>query len=120
MIGGGGVTVKTTGLVAIPLTVTMTFPVVAPVGTGAVMVVALQFVGVAATPLNVTVLGPCVAPKPVPVIVTGAPTAPDEGLRLVTLIGGGPVMVNTTPLLKVPGPLTTTSPVEAPDGTGTT
>jgi len=83
------------------------------------MLVELQVVGVASVPLKLTVLGPCVAPKPVPVIVTEVPTTPDEGLRLVTLIGGGPVMVNTTPLLKVPGPLTTTLPVEAPDGTGT-
>ena len=45
---------------------------VAPVGTDAMMLVALQLVGVAGIPLNVTVLVPCVAPKFVPVIVTGA------------------------------------------------
>ena len=56
---------------------------VAPAGTGAVMLVALQLVGVAAVPLKVTVLVPCVAPKFVPVMVTGAATAPAFGLRLV-------------------------------------
>jgi len=51
-----GSTVKLTPLLATPPTVTATFPVVAPVGTGATMLVALQPVGVAATPLNFTVL----------------------------------------------------------------
>jgi hypothetical protein len=70
--------VKLTPLLATPPTVTTTFPVVAPVGTGTAMLVALQLVGVpAAVPLNVTVLVPCVIPKFVPVIVTGVPTAPD-------------------------------------------
>src|SRR5256885_11850821 len=46
------VTVKLTPLLATPPTVTITLPVVAPVGTGATMLVALQLVGVAATPLN--------------------------------------------------------------------
>ena len=51
-------TVKLTPLLANPPTVTTTFPLVAPVGTGATMLVALQLVGVAATPLNFTVLVP--------------------------------------------------------------
>ena len=45
-------TVKLTPLLATPPTVTTTFPVVAPAGTGATMLVALQLVGVAAVPLN--------------------------------------------------------------------
>ena len=57
-----------------PLTVTTTFPVVAPTGTGAVMLVALQVAGEAVVPLNVTVLPPWVAPKFAPVIVTVVPT----------------------------------------------
>ncbi len=60
------VTVKSMPLLAVPPTVTTTFPVVAPAGTGATMVVALQFAGVAAVPLKVTVLVPCDAPKFVP------------------------------------------------------
>ena len=68
------VTVKLTPLLATPPTVTNTFPVVAPAGTGTTMLVALQLViGVDEVPLNVTVLVPCVAPKFVPVIVTDAP-----------------------------------------------
>src|SRR5690348_13004354 len=55
---GGGVTVKGTLLLACPPTVTTTFPVVAPEGTGTVMLVSLQAVGVPAVPLNVTVLDP--------------------------------------------------------------
>src|SRR5258707_3720212 len=50
MLGAGTVTVKLTPLLAAPPTVTTTFPVVAPAGTVAAMLVALQLVGVAATP----------------------------------------------------------------------
>ena len=71
---------KLTPLLAAPPTVTTTFPVVAPLGTGTTMLVALQLVGVAAVPLNVTVLVPCVAPKFVPAIVTEVPTGPDVDL----------------------------------------
>jgi len=53
-----GVTVKFTPLLARALTLTTTFPVMAPTGTGTTMLVALQLVGVAAVPLNVTVLVP--------------------------------------------------------------
>ena len=52
------VTVKFTPLLATPLTVTTTLPVVAPVGTGTVILVALHAVGVPAVPLNMTVLAP--------------------------------------------------------------
>jgi hypothetical protein len=60
--------------------VTTTFPVAAPVGTGTVILPALQTVGTPAVPLNVTVLDPCVAPKFEPVIVTEVPTAPELGV----------------------------------------
>ena len=56
LIFGG--TVKETPLLACPLTVTTTLPVVAFAGTGTAMLVALQELGVAAVPLNVTVLVP--------------------------------------------------------------
>jgi hypothetical protein len=55
---GGTVTVKLTPLLACAPTVTTTLPVVAPAGTGTVMLVALQAVGVPVVPLNVTVLVP--------------------------------------------------------------
>jgi hypothetical protein len=64
---------------------TITFPVVAPVGTGTVILVADQLVGVATVPLNRTVLLPCVAPKLVPVIVTAVPTGPIVGVRFVNV-----------------------------------
>jgi len=58
MLGAVDVTEKEKPLLATPLTVTTTLPVVAPFGTGAAMLVALQLVGVAVRPLNVTVLVP--------------------------------------------------------------
>ena len=58
MLGLVAVTVKPTPLLVCPPTVTTTFPVVAPVGTGATMLVPLQLVGVATVPLNVTVFVP--------------------------------------------------------------
>jgi hypothetical protein len=45
-------------LLATPPTVTTTLPLVAPAGTGTVMLVADHALGVAAVPLNVTVLVP--------------------------------------------------------------
>jgi len=57
VIDGGTVTVKVMPLLARPPTVTTTGPLVAPLGTGTVMLVSLQLVGVASVPLNVTVPG---------------------------------------------------------------
>lgn len=53
---GAGVTVKTTPLLDTPPTFTSTLPVVAPDGTGAVILVSLQFEARVCTPLNVTKL----------------------------------------------------------------
>jgi hypothetical protein len=119
MLGPGTVTVKLTPLLATPPTVTTTFPVVAPAGTGTTMLVVLQLVGTAPTPLNATVLVPCIAPKFAPVIVTDAPTSPDAGFRLV-ILGAGTVTVKLTPLLATPPTVTTTFPVVAPAGTDAT
>jgi hypothetical protein len=118
MLGGGGVTVKLTPLLAWPPTVTTTLPVVAPAGTGTLMLVALQLVGVAVVPPNVTVLVPWLAPKFTPAIVTGVPTGPDAGFRLV-MLGAVEVTVKDTPLLATPLTVTITLPVVAPFGTGT-
>ena len=115
---GGVVTVKLMALLASPFTVTTTLPLVAPEGTGTRIVVAFQLVGAAAVPLNVTVLEPCAAPKFEPPIVTDVPTGPDAGLKLV--MAGGTSTVNAEPLLATPPTVTTTLPVVAPDGTGTT
>jgi hypothetical protein len=74
-----GATAKVTPLLACPLTVTTTTPVVAPEGTGTAMLVALQLVGVAAVPLKLTVLVPWVEPKLVPTTVMEVPTTPELG-----------------------------------------
>src|SRR5262249_59498455 len=101
-----------------PPKVPTSWPVVAPAGTGTATLVADHDVGVAVVPLNVTVLVPCVAPKVVPVIVTAVATGPLVGETLV--IVGGTVTVNETPLLTCPPAVTTTLPVDANAGTGTT
>src|SRR5260221_3686454 len=90
MFGAGVLTVKVTPLLAIPLTVTTTLPVVAPLGTATAMLVAFQFAGVPLVPLNVTVLGPCVEPKFVPVMVTPIPTNPELGLMLLMPVPPAP------------------------------
>src|ERR1700722_19206495 len=86
------VTVNAGPLLATPPTVTTTLPVVAPLGTGTIMLVAAQLVGVAVVPLNFTVLVPCVAPKFVPAIVTAVPT--DPRVRASDVIVGVVVTVN--------------------------
>jgi hypothetical protein len=118
VILGGGTTVKFTALLVWPATVTVTFPVVAPFGTGATMLVALQLDGEAIVPLKLIVLVPCVAPKFAPAIVTDVPTEPEAGDKLVMLGGGTTVKVR--PLLASPPTVTTTLPVVAPLGTGAT
>jgi hypothetical protein len=79
---GAASTVKLFPLLATPATVTTTFPVVAPTGTVATMLVALHVVTVAVVVLNLTVLVPWVDPNAVPAIVTEAPTAAEVGVRL--------------------------------------
>jgi hypothetical protein len=80
-------TVNVTALLATPLTVTTTGPVVAPDGTFTTICVSLQLVAVAAvTPLNLTVLAPSVAPKPDPLMVTDEPIEP-EGGEIVVISG---------------------------------
>jgi hypothetical protein len=110
-----GRTVKLKGVLETPPTVTTIPPVVAPTGTGAVMLPALHVVGVAAVPLKVNVLVPWVAPKDAPVMVTDVPTAAEAGETLV--IEGKTVKL--TPLLACPATVTRTFPVVAPEGTVT-
>src|SRR5207249_8968097 len=99
-VGVLSATVNSIGLLAKPFTVTTTLPVVAPGGTGTMMLVADHVVGVAATPLKVTVLVPFVAPNPVPAIVTAVAICPLVGERPVMV--GGTVTVNKVPLLARP------------------
>src|SRR5687767_14259652 len=95
MVGAGVLTVKVTPLLTWPPTVTTTGPVVAPLGTVAVMLVAVQFDVVACTPLKVTV--PLV-PKLPPAIVTLVPTGPELG-DTELMVGAGTVTVKLTLLL---------------------
>src|SRR5439155_6601003 len=81
-----------------PPTETTTGPVVAPAGTGALIVLAVQAVGVAMTPLNATLLLPRAVPKFVPAIVTAVPRLPDVG-EMLEMRGG---TVNVAPLLATP------------------
>src|SRR5882762_9143992 len=111
-------TVNSEPLLALPPTVTTTVPVVAPLGTGTTIDVALQLDGVALVPLKLTVLVPWVVPKFEPLIVTDVPTNPEDGES--PLIAGGWITVNSEPLLALPPTVTTTLPVVAPLGTGTT
>ena len=80
-----------------PPTVTVTGPVDAPVGTGAIIASAPQDVGEAGKPLNETVPAAGDVPNPKPLMVTLVLTGPYTGLRPVIV---GPVgTVNTTELL---------------------
>src|SRR6266850_1248409 len=110
-------TVNCTPLLAIPPTVTTTLPVVAPVGTGATMLVSDQLLVRAATPLNISKLAlvPTVGPKFVPLTLTTVPIGP--ALGLTPLMFGGGVTVKGRALLGIPPTVTTTLPVAAPAGT---
>jgi hypothetical protein len=83
------------------------------------MVFVLQLVGVAVASLNVTALLPSVAPKFVPLMVTDVPAGPVFGDKDV-MLGTSSATVKLTPLLACPPTVTTTLPVVAPLGTGTT
>jgi len=119
VILGGAVTPKSTPLLGTPPTFTSRLPVVAPVGTGAVMLVSVQFDALVCVPLKVTKLCivPTVGPKFVPVMVTFVPIGPEVGVMLV--MAGGGVTVKSRPLLATPATVTTTLPVVAPEGTVT-
>ena len=109
------VTVKLFVLVAVPAdVVTLSGPLVAPLGTVAVITVSEATVKLAAlTPLKVTAVAPV---KAVPLIVTVFPTCPLVGVKLV--IVGGYSTVNALELVAVPpGVVTLIDPVVAFAGT---
>ena len=116
VIVADGTTVNVAPLLATPPTVTVTFPVVAPLGTGTD---ARRRPGRRRRrdPVERHRLVPWVAPKFVPVIVTDAVTAPLVGDSEVIVAVG--TTVNVTPLLATPPTVTVTFPVVAPAGTGT-
>jgi hypothetical protein len=98
-----------------PGVVTQIFPVVAPLGTVAVIFVEDFTVNVAEAPWNVTLVAPV---KFVPVIVTVVPTGPEVGEKEVTVGGAAAVTVKFWELAAVPsGVVTLIGPVVAPEGT---
>jgi hypothetical protein len=114
--GGGGVfTVKSVPLVPVPATVvTAIGPVVAPLGTVAVIWVFESTLKLAATPLKVTAVVPV---KFVPVIAMLAPTSPFGGAKEL-IVGSGTFTVKFVLLVPVPaGVVTAIGPVVAPLGT---
>jgi len=94
-----------------PFVVTAILPVVAPVGTVAVICMSESTVKVAEVPLKVTLLA-CVSP--VPEIVTGVPTAPLGGVN-EAIVG---FTLKFCALVSVVVPVVTvTGPVRTPEGT---
>ena len=93
VMAGAGI-VNDTPLLAWPLTLTTTLPVVAG-GTVTPIEFADQEVMLALVPWKVTVLPPCGDPKLLPVIVTGVPGDPEVMLRLA-ILGGGTMAGTTT------------------------
>ena len=106
---GAAVTVNVTPELATPpAAVTTTLPVVAPLGTVAVMLLAPQLVIVVAlVPLNFTLPFPTLGPKLDPAITIDDPTAPVFGVNDVML--GAAVTVNVTPELATPPAAVTTT-----------
>ena len=78
--------------------VTLILPVVAPVGTVAVIEVEDRTVKVVAVVLTLTAVAPV---KLVPVIVSVAPTAPDVGVKLVTVGAAAKAEDPQTPQIEV-------------------
>jgi hypothetical protein len=114
-VGAVAVTMKVVVEVAVPPeVVTERVPEVAPVGTVAVMEVALPTVKAAEVPLNFTAVAPV---KFVPVRVTLAPTAPEGGLKPVR-VGAEAVTMKVAVEVAVPFRVVTEmAPLLAPVGT---
>ena len=111
---GGCGTVSEDELVAVPLgVVTLIRPVVAPVGTWALMSIDEFTTKLESDlPLNVTLVAPV---KPLPWMSTLVPTGPLAGAN-EPIVGGG--TVNGEELVAVPlGVVTEIGPVVAPSGT---
>jgi hypothetical protein len=116
MVGVGRTVKLETLFTTTPFNVKEMRPVDAPTGTEVVMLVEVAAATTAATPLNVIRLSAGVVLKLLPVIVTVAPTAPLEGLKLEMAGVGKTVkleaLVTVTPLV-----LTVIGPLVAPTGT---
>ena len=108
------VAVKLLALVAVPPgVVTLIGPLVAPLGTVAVIWVLVFTVKLAPVPLKATAVAPV---KLFPLMVTEVPTDPLLGLKEL-MVGGG-ITVKLLALVAVPpGVVTLIGPVVAPVGT---
>src|SRR5260370_24195396 len=97
------------------------FPLLAPTGTGMVMLVLLHEdeESVAGIPLNVTVLVPGVSPKPAPVRVTGGPITPVVGEH-AGMTGITFIVLTLLEASFTVGTTTTTQPGATPPGPRTT
>jgi len=108
----GTLTVKLLALSAVPASVvTLSGPIVAPVGTVAWIAVSEITVKLAALPLNVTAVAPA---KFAPLIITLAPTRPYVGVKLV-IVGAAMKLAELAAV--PPGVVTLSGPVVAPAGT---
>jgi hypothetical protein len=115
--GPGTVTVKAVELVALPAgVVTVIGPLLAPLGTVALICVSDTMVKEAGVPLNATAVAPVMCS---PLIVTVVPTGPLLGVKEL-MVGGGPgtVTVKAVELVALPaGVVTVIGPLLAPLGT---
>jgi hypothetical protein len=127
LIVGEGKVVNNSPLLGteLALVVTVTGPVSITLptvdGTLATIDVSLQLtieLGLTPRALNFSALFPAVAPKLVPVMLTETPEPPDVGEMPVMVAAG--TTVSGSPLLSMLSTFTTTLPVVAPVGTGTT
>jgi hypothetical protein len=118
LMEGAPTTVKVTPGLENPPCETTTGPLVALPGTAARMTESPQLTTVAGTPLKVIVPVPCGDPKCEPLTVTCVFVGPVAGDK--EPITGVGMNVNGEPLLAKPPTVTTTLPVDAPLGTGTT
>jgi hypothetical protein len=118
VIVGAGTTTKSAALVAVPMVfVTLILPVVAPVGTVAVIDVAeFTVTEVAVVALNLTVVVP---QNFVPVIVTIVPIGPAVGVNevMVGAAGAASTVKSATLAVSGSGVWTVILPVVAPAGT---
>ncbi len=114
---GVGATVKLFVLkMVMPLSVKEILPVVAPIGTVLVILVAAEAVTVAATPLKVKILSSGIVLKFEPLIITVAPTAPFPGLKLA-IEGVGETLKLDPVVIVIPFTVTDMAPEVAPAGT---
>lgn len=110
-------TVKGVWLWALPsLVITVIGPVVAPMGTLVVIVLAVNLVIVAFIPLKVTCVG--ALSRLLPVMVTVVPIGPEDGVNPV-IVGGGFTVKTWVMVVVPPGVVTEIGPVVAPCGTFT-